>query len=82
MLINTCHPDEIDIIDIEEEDRRNLPERIKEAIEEYGVVMIDVETANRFFHADVMDFLNAIKKLENEEGYKIQAYIEKGDTNE
>lgn len=86
MPINICHdhttvftPDEIDI---EEEDRRSLPERIKEAIEEYGVVMIDIETAKKFFHADVMDFWNAIKKLEDEEGYKIQAYIGKGDTNE
>lgn len=67
---------------IEEEDRRSLPDRIKEAIEEYGVVMIDIETSKKFFHADVMDFWNAIEKLKDEEGYKIQAYIGKGDTNE
>lgn len=86
MLINIYHdhttvfiPDEIDI---EEEDRRSLPDRIKEAIEEYGVVMIDKETSKKFFHADVMDFWNAIEKLKDEEGYKIQAYIGKGDTNE
>ena len=72
-------PDEIDI---EEEERRSLPDRIKEAIEEYGVVMINRETAKKFFHANAMDFWNAIIKLEEEEGYKIQAYIGKGDTNE
>lgn len=81
MLINIYHdhttvfiPDEIDI---EEEDRRSLPDRIKEAIDEYGMVSVDRETSKKFFNAKWEDFVDALLEL-FKEGYIVHSYIEKG----
>lgn len=65
-----------DEIDLEEEDKRTLPDRIKEAVDEYGVVYCDCETADRFFHAKWEDFTDAISKL-CKDGYRLHACIEK-----
>lgn len=65
---------------IEEEDRRSLPERIKEAIEDYGAVDFDRETADKFFHATWDDFRDAVVDL-MKDGYTIKAYIEKENEN-
>lgn len=67
-------------IAIEEEDRRSLPERIKEAIEDYGAVDFDRETADKFFHATWDEFRNAVVEL-MKDGYTIKAYIEKENKN-
>lgn len=86
MLINV-YPDHTQIfidtdeeIAIEEEDRRSLPERIKEAIEEYGAVDFDRDTADKFFHATWDEFRDAIVEL-MKDGYTIKAYIEKENEN-
>lgn len=67
-------------IAIEEEDRRNLPERIKEAIEDYGAVYFDRETGEKYFNAKWDDFKDAIVEL-MKDGYTIKAYIEKENEN-
>lgn len=66
MLINV-YPDHTQIfIDtdeeyaLEEQDRRTLPDRIKEAIEEYGCVNFDRDTADKFFHATWDEFRDAV----------------------
>ena len=59
-----------------EEDRRTLPDRIKEAIEEYGAVDFDRETADKFFHATWEEFRDAVVEL-MKDGFTIKAYIEK-----
>ena len=66
---------------IEEEDRRSLPERIKEAIEEYGAVYFDRETGEKYFNAKWDDFKDAVVEL-MKDGYTIKAYIEKENENE
>ena len=65
------------MLEIEEEDRVSLPDRIKDAIKEYGVVYCDRETADRFFHAEWKDFVEALGVLKDE-GYKIRMFIEDG----
>lgn len=67
-------------IAIEEEDRRSLPERIKEAIEDYGAVYFDRETGEKYFNAKWDDFKDAIVEL-MKDGYTIKAYIEKENEN-
>lgn len=67
-------------IAIEEEDRRSLPDRIKDAIEEYGAVTFDRDTADKFFHATWEEFRDAIVELLSA-GYTIRAYIEKENEN-
>lgn len=67
-------------IAIEEEDRRSLPERIKEAIEEYGAVYFDRETGEKYFNAKWDDFKDAVVEL-MKDGYTIKAYIEKENEN-
>lgn len=68
-------------IAIEDEDRLSLPERIKEAIEEYGAVYFDRETGEKYFNAKWDDFKDAIVEL-MKDGYTIKAYIEKENENE
>lgn len=82
MLINV-YPDHTQIfIDtdeeyaLEEQDRQSLPDRIKEAIEEYGAVYFDRETGEKYFNAKWDDFKDAIVEL-MKDGYTIKAYIEK-----
>lgn len=67
-------------IAIEEEDRHSLPDRIKDAIEEYGAVIFDRETADKFFHATWEEFRDAIVELLST-GYTIRAYLEKENEN-
>lgn len=67
-------------IAIEEEDRRSLPERIKEAIEDYGAVDFDRETGEKYFNAKWDDFKDAVVEL-MKDGYTIKAYIEKENEN-
>lgn len=66
---------------LEEQDRCSLPDRIKDAIEEYGAVYFDRETADKFFHATWDDFRDAVIEL-MKDGYTIKAYIEKENENE
>lgn len=68
-------------IALEEQDRLSLPERIKEAIEEYGAVYFDRETGEKYFNAKWDDFKDAIVEL-MKDGYTIKAYIEKENENE
>lgn len=66
---------------LEEQDRQSLPDRIKEAIEEYGAVYFDRETGEKYFNAKWDDFKDAIVEL-MKDGYTIKAYIEKENENE
>lgn len=65
---------------IEEEDRHSLPDRIKDAIEEYGAVYFDRETGEKYFNAKWDDFKDAVVEL-MKDGYTIKAYIEKENEN-
>jgi hypothetical protein len=65
---------------LEEQDRQSLPDRIKEAIEEYGAVYFDRETGEKYFNAKWDDFKDAIVEL-MKDGYTIKAYIEKENEN-
>lgn len=67
-------------IAIEEEDRRSLPERIKEAIEEYGAIYFDRETGEKYFNAKWDNFKDAVVER-MKDGYTIKAYIEKENEN-
>lgn len=73
------HTPELDLAD--EEDRRTLPDRIKEAIEDYGAVDFDRETADKFFHATWDEFRDAVVEL-LKDGFTIKAYIEKENEDE
>ena len=83
MLINNVYNDHTQIfIDtdeeyaLEEQDRRSLPDRIKEAVEEYSAVYFDRETGDKCFHATWNEYCDAVVEL-MKEGYTIKAYIEK-----
>lgn len=65
---------------LEEQDRRSLPGRIKDAIEEYGAVYFDRETGEKYFNAKWDDFKDAVVEL-MKDGYTIKAYIEKENEN-
>lgn len=65
---------------LEEQDRQSLPDRIKEAIEEYGAVYFDRETGEKYFNAKWDDFKDAVVEL-MKDGYTIKAYIEKENEN-
>ena len=65
---------------LEEQDRRSLPSRIKDAIEEYGAVYFDRETGEKYFNAKWDDFKDAVVEL-MKDGYTIKAYIEKENEN-
>lgn len=67
-------------IALEEQDRCSLPDRIKEAIEEYGAVYFDRETGEKYFNAKWDDFKDAVVEL-MKDGYTIRAYIEKENEN-
>lgn len=60
----------------EEEDKRTLADRVKEAVDDYGVVYCDRETADRFFHATWEDFCEALYEV-RKDGYRLRMYIEK-----
>lgn len=66
---------------LEEQDRHSLPDRIKDAIGEYGAVYFDRETGEKYFNAKWDDFKDAVVEL-MKDGYTIKAYIEKENENE
>ena len=68
-------------IALEEHDRRSLPYRIKDAVEEYGCVYFDRETGDKCFHATWDEFRDAVVEL-MKDGYTIKAYIEKENEDE
>ena len=59
-----------------EPEEESLADRIKMAIEDYGCVFLDRETADKFFHAEWEDFVNAIGELRSK-GYIVKSFIEK-----
>ena len=63
--------------DLDEQDRASLPDRIKSAIEEYGTICINRGVAEVYFNANWNDFIEAIKHIISEGGYKLDSFIKK-----
>ena len=60
---------------IEEEDRKTLPDRIMKAIDYFGSIHVDKETAAKFFNAEFNDFRDAVVQILSRPKYHLRNYF-------